>query len=398
MKKLVLFAAFVASALTVGALSAQEQAQAQAQTNALAPAALARTDTNEYQTFAAKMKIYKEGLKQLRSLKDQYQTANAEERDKIVAQFEPLVNKTAEQQKELVPLAVAAYKSIEGQNDELRAFLCSMLQWSVTARENYEVAYSVAKVLFEFPLPPNSEVLYAYAAFAAFCTMNLDDADAWIALAKEHKALSKADPNQKMQLEGYLLNVLPQYHESWKKEQAIREKEAADELPRVVLKTTKGDIVIELFLNEAPNAVNNFLTLIAKGFYTDVPFHRVLPFFMAQGGDPTGTGAGGPGYCIPCECRQENARDHFRGSLSMAHAGPNTGGSQFFLTFVPTNFLNGKHTVFGRIVEGMEVLSDITRIDPEKESEEAPDKILEAKILRGKPGEFKKLPDKSARF
>ncbi|MBQ9874444.1 MAG: peptidylprolyl isomerase [Thermoguttaceae bacterium] len=195
-----------------------------------------------------------------------------------------------------------------------------------------------------------------------------------------------------MQAEAYLTRVLPTYKETWAKEREIREKEASENLPRVSLKTTKGEIVVELFLNEAPNAVNNFLSLVKSGFYTDVPFHRVLPFFMAQGGDPTGTGTGGPGYCIPCECYQPNARDHFRGSLSMAHAGRNTGGSQFFITFVPTYFLNGKHTVFGRVVEGMDVLSDINRIDPEKESELPPDKIIEATILRGEPGEFKKLP------
>ncbi|MDO5308637.1 MAG: peptidylprolyl isomerase [Planctomycetia bacterium] len=175
----------------------------------------------------------------------------------------------------------------------------------------------------------------------------------------------------------------------------MRKAEAeADNLPRVVLKTTKGDITLELFLNEAPIAVNNFLTLVKDGFYTDVPFHRVLPYFMAQGGDPTGTGAGGPGYCIKCECSKPNARKHFRGSLSMAHAGTNTGGSQFFLTFVPTSFLDGRHTVFGRVIDGMDVLSDIQRIDPEKESDAAPDKIIEAKILRGEPGPFEKLPER----
>jgi cyclophilin family peptidyl-prolyl cis-trans isomerase len=116
---------------------------------------------------------------------------------------------------------------------------------------------------------------------------------------------------------------------------------------------------------------------------------------MAQGGDPTGTGTGGPGYSIPCECYEPNARAHFRGSLSMAHAGRNTGGSQFFITFVPTFFLNGRHTVFGRVVEGMDVLSDINRIDPEKESDVAPDKIIEAKILRGAPGKFEKLAERN---
>ena len=131
---------------------------------------------------------------------------------------------------------------------------------------------------------------------------------------------------------------------------------------RVKLSTTRGDIVIELFENEAPQAVANFLTLVKDGFYDGVVFHRVLPGFMAQGGDPTGTGSGGPGYSIKCECYQPNYRRHFRGSLSMAHAGRDTGGSQFFLTFVPTSFLDGKHTVFGRVIEGMDVAAGLKRL------------------------------------
>ena len=352
-----------------------------------------RSDTAEYQAFSGEMVKYKDALKKLRALKESYQGATPEEKDKILEEFTPLVEATQVQQKNLIPLAIKAYDSIEGQNAELRAFLCSMLQWLTTARENYEAAYEVAKCVFKYPLPENGDVLYAYAAFAAFCTMNLDDAKTWTDIAIEKDVLSKADPSDQMHVEYNLRKVLPEYVENWAKEKEIRDKEAADDnLPRVVLHTTKGDIVLELFLNEAPIAVNNFLTLVKDKFYTDVPFHRVLPFFMAQGGDPTGTGTGGPGYCIRCECKQPNARNHFRGSLSMAHAGVNTGGSQFFLTFVPTDFLNGKHTVFGRIVEGMDVLSDIQRIDPEKESEVAPDKIVSAEILRGEPGPFEKLP------
>lgn len=354
-----------------------------------------RSDTKEFAAFSVKMSQYKDNLKKLRALKDEYQMAKAERKDEIIAEFNPLVEETAQQQKALVPLAIDAYRSVDGQNDELRAFLCAMLPWSVGQRENYEVGYEVAKVLFDYPLPPNPGDLYAYAAYAAFCTMNLEDAEKWRDVAKETDSIAAIDPREKMQAQGYLERVLPTYKEAWEKEKQIREKEANDNLPRVLLKTTKGDITFELFLNEAPNAVNNFLTLVKQGFYTNVPFHRVLPYFMAQGGDPTGKGSGGPGYCIPCECYQANARDHFRGSLSMAHAGRDTGGSQFFVTFVPTYFLNGRHTVFGRVVDGMEVLSEINRIDPEKESEVAPDKILEAKILRGEPGEFKKLPERS---
>jgi cyclophilin family peptidyl-prolyl cis-trans isomerase len=96
---------------------------------------------------------------------------------------------------------------------------------------------------------------------------------------------------------------------------------------------------------------------------------------MAQGGDPTGTGGGGPGYRIACECYQPNHRLHFRGSLSMAHAGRDTGGSQFFITFGPTSHLDGKHTVFGRVIKGFDVLANIQRRDPEDPNAPDPDKI-----------------------
>ena len=149
----------------------------------------------------------------------------------------------------------------------------------------------------------------------------------------------------------------------------------------------------ELFENEAPNTVANFISLVEKGFYDGLTFHRVLPGFMAQGGCPNGTGTGGPGYSIPCECYQENHRLHFRGSLSMAHAGRDTGGSQFFLTFRPTKQLDGKHTVFGRVIKGMDVLPQIQRRDPESPNPPTPDKIIEAKVLRKRdhPYEPKKV-------
>ncbi|MBR0226605.1 MAG: peptidylprolyl isomerase [Thermoguttaceae bacterium] len=392
MKKILLLVALACATFIVSNVGAQESV---APVSPAAPSeATNREDTPEYRAFADEMVKYKTALKKLRSLKEAYQTASATEKDQIVAEFTPLVEATTQQQKQIVPLAIKAYRSINGQNVELRAFLCAMLQWSVQDRENYEVAYEIAKAVFEYDLPAeNGDLLYGYAAFAAFCTMNLDDAENWYKVAKEKGVVSKCDPSETMHLQYNLEYVLPKYKDLWNQEQKIREQEAAaDNLPRVLLRTTKGDITLELFKNEAPIAVNNFLSLVKSGFYTDVPFHRVLPFFMAQGGDPTGTGSGGPGYCIKCECYQDNARMHFRGVIAMAHAGINTGGSQFFLDFVPCEFLNKKHTVFGRIIDGMDVLSDIQRIDPEKESDAAPDKILEAKILRGEPEEFEKLP------
>ncbi len=126
--------------------------------------------------------------------------------------------------------------------------------------------------------------------------------------------------------------------------------------------TTKGTIVCELFAKDAPKTVNNFVFLAKDGFYDGVAFHRVIPDFMVQGGDPTGTGSGGPGYKFEDEVRN-NPRKHQPGSLSMANAGPNTNGSQFFITHVATNWLDGKHTVFGQVKTGQDVVDAIKQGD-----------------------------------
>lgn len=126
---------------------------------------------------------------------------------------------------------------------------------------------------------------------------------------------------------------------------------SAEELSKLQwakVSTSKGDIWIKLFPEEAPNTVANFAYLANTGYYNNLNFHRVIPGFMAQGGCPTGTGTGGPDWAIPCETALNTSR-HTRGTLSMAHAGPNTGGSQFFITFVATPHLDGVHTVFGAI-------------------------------------------------
>lgn len=119
--------------------------------------------------------------------------------------------------------------------------------------------------------------------------------------------------------------------------------------------TNKGVFVAEMFEDKAPLTTKNFIELTEKGFYNGVIFHRVIEDFMIQGGDPTGTGMGGPGYQIKDEFGEGLKHDD-EGILSMANAGPNTGGSQFFITLAPTPWLNGHHAIFGRIVEGMEVV------------------------------------------
>jgi peptidyl-prolyl cis-trans isomerase B (cyclophilin B) len=128
------------------------------------------------------------------------------------------------------------------------------------------------------------------------------------------------------------------------------------------ISTSRGDIVCELFAKDAPKAVNNFVFLAGEKFYDGTVFHRVIADFMIQGGDPTGTGRGGPGYRFEDEC-QGNPNKHQVGSLSMANAGPNTNGSQFFITHVVTNWLDGKHTVFGKVLKGQEVVNSVQQGD-----------------------------------
>jgi peptidyl-prolyl cis-trans isomerase B (cyclophilin B) len=128
------------------------------------------------------------------------------------------------------------------------------------------------------------------------------------------------------------------------------------------LETSRGTIVVDLFAQDAPKTVNNFVFLARDGFYDGTAFHRVISDFMIQGGDPTGTGRGGPGYRFEDEIKG-NPNKHKVGSLSMANAGPNTNGSQFFITHVVTDWLNGKHTVFGQVRSGQDVVNAVQQGD-----------------------------------
>jgi peptidyl-prolyl cis-trans isomerase B (cyclophilin B) len=130
----------------------------------------------------------------------------------------------------------------------------------------------------------------------------------------------------------------------------------------VSIETNRGTIELTLYPQHAPKTVNNFVFLAGEGFYDGVKFHRVIADFMIQTGDPTGTGRGGPGYQFGDECKN-NPLKHERGVVSMANAGPSTNGSQFFITHVPTPHLNGKHTVFGKVTKGQDVVDAIEQGD-----------------------------------
>lgn len=135
-------------------------------------------------------------------------------------------------------------------------------------------------------------------------------------------------------------------------------------MSKAIIKTEKGDMTVQFYDTDAPKTVENFLKLAKSGFYDGVTFHRVIPDFVIQGGDPTGTGAGGPGYSIDCELEGEN-QYHDRGVLSMAHAGRNTGGSQFFICHSRNNtaHLDRNHTCFGKVIENVDVVDEIKQGD-----------------------------------
>ncbi len=144
-----------------------------------------------------------------------------------------------------------------------------------------------------------------------------------------------------------------------------------------IIEMEKGSMVAELFAKDVPMTVNNFVFLAREGFYDGSTFHRVIPGFMAQGGDPTGTGMGGAGYKFDDEF---TAHKHDAGVLSMANSGPNTNSAQFFITLAPQHGLDGKHTVFGRLIEGMDVLEKLTPRDPNQNPQFKGDTILRITI------------------
>ncbi len=327
------------------------------------------------QAWEAKLTEWKTLLSRLRDLREQYEVAQDEDLEMIRTQYNELRAQGEKLLPELKTVAKAAFEEAPNEDRQLTRFMLKVAADEI--REGrYEQGLAESEYLLKHDIEDNR--VYDMAGIGAYATNKIELAKEYLDKASAEDVLTKDGTEAYERIEQFDLVKL------WEEEQKIREAEAkADDLPRVKLKTTKGDIVIELFENEAPETVGNFISLVKKGFYDGRLFHRVIHGFMAQTGDPNGDGTGGPGYNIKCECYKDNARNHFAGSLSMAHAGKDTGGSQFYLTFKPTPHLNGRHTVFGRVVEGWDTLAKIQRYDPSGKDPKPPlDKIEEAEVLR----------------
>ena len=324
-----------------------------------------QTDTD----FIQAQEELKKLVGELTALQAEYQQPNAD-KISIESKFNATRDKARKAALKLEQSASAAVLA-NPENAEACAVVRDVLQSAMQA-DDPKKTLTLVKTLDDAG-KANEDILLT-GATAAMITSELDLAEKFLKAAKDAgMSADKIDSLQK---------AIEHERPKVDAEMAVRAKEEkADDLPQVKIKTTKGTIVVELFENEAPNTVANFISLVESHFYDGTPFHRVIPQFMAQGGDPTGTGTSGPGYTIECECELPNARKHFLGSLSMAHAGKDTGGSQFFLTFRPTEHLDGRHTVFGRVIEGFDVLPKITRTEgPQARSTQ--DKIVSAEIIR----------------
>jgi cyclophilin family peptidyl-prolyl cis-trans isomerase len=351
------------------ASSAQAQKEKTAESDAAAP-----------QGYEGLRKRWEDLNARGKKLIDESRTATSERRKEIREEFQELLTEHEQVVRQLTDAALAEFKADPKKHHQAAQLLADFAA-DLVRRDRYDEALALLQPLLENQ--SDAEGLYSTAGVATFSIDDFDAAEKHFDQAKEQGALS-ADASRYSPL-------VTAEKEKWKREQELRAQEAkADDLPRVKLTTTKGDLVIELFENEAPNAVANFVSLVEKGFYNGLTFHRVLPGFMAQGGDPTGDGTGGPGYNIECECDEPDARMHFRGTLSMAHAGEDTGGSQFFLTFRPTPHLDARHTAFGRVIEGLELLPELTRRDPSGFGRlPEPDKIVKAEVIRKRDHEYK---------
>lgn len=343
--------------------------------------ALAASDAEEWAKLTARKT---ELIGKLTELQAAYRKAESQEdRNKIAESFEAA--RIEFQTKVFVAMAELAPKIFAADPKNTEAGEVAL---EVAFQANrYEESIKLATALLA--AGDKSMIVRNMGGISLFATHQFDQAHEWLTRAEQDGVLHP-------QLGARYLDASQEYAKLWAKEQAIRAKEAQAkgdaQLPRVQFNTTKGKIVFELFENEAPNTVANFISLVESKSYDEVKFHRVIPTFMAQGGDPLSKnadprddGSGGPGYVIKCECYRPDARMHFRGSLSMAHAGKDTGGSQFFITHLPTAHLNPNaeeqrgHTVFGRVVEGLDVAAAL----------EVGDTIESATVLRKRNHEYK---------
>lgn len=356
------------------------------------PKAVAKT-SDARATYDAMLSEWKGRIKKLRDLRIEFSTTTDKAKvAEIEATFKKQVAEIELMIPELIHSAEVAYNEAPNADPQLASFLGKYVE-DAFKRDEMENIFRVGDLLISNEADQKN--LYDMTGYAALSLNEFDKAKSYLEKAASLGKISPAGQEA--------LATLETVRKNWEEEAPLRAKQADDmvtkekQLPLVQLQTSKGEIVLELFEEEAPETVGNFISLVESGFYKDQKFHRVLPHFMVQGGCPKGDGSGGPGYNIYCEVDRDKPgyRKHFRGTLAMAKQQPrDTGGSQFYMCLRPTPHLDGIHTVFGRVVKGLDVLSAIERTsseDPEDKDYKPGEltTLVDAKVIRKRDHEYK---------
>ncbi len=347
----------------------------------------------EEETFEKLFQQWRTLLGKLRTKRIQYRASqDDEEKAKIKKEYDAGIAEGLMLRPKVRAAAENLYR-LDPSNVEAGRFIAAQTQKAFD-EDRYGEALTKSKLLAEKKYR-NANV-FRIAGVAALEINQFEDAKKYLPKILEHK-LRLANPlEQRLGMQtpissaADVLKGIEYRKERWEQEQQLRKQDAQANLPRVKLTTTKGEILLELFEDQAPNTVANFINLVESGFYTDKQFHRVIGGFMAQGGRSP-DGLGDPNYTIPCECYRDDARLHFRGSLSLARTQlRDSGCAQFFICYRATLELDRLYTVFGRVLEGMDVATSLNRIDPQNStpSDPPPDRIIKAEVIRKRDHQY----------
>ncbi len=335
-------------------------------------------------SYPESLRVWKAKIANLQEIRDRLAVAQGDE--DVAALRKEYMKAVAAGKPSLQNFTTAAENALTdgGEHKKAAAVFLNERIGGLLDADDFERAFRIGKLLMDNGYD-DWNVLQA-TGIAAAMTNHLQEARKYLQQANQKKPLSSIGRE--------VLAEIPEQEAAWSEERQIRDSEKkADDLPRVRLSTSQGDIVVEMFENESPETVGNFIQLVEKGFYDGLDFHRVIPHRVAQGGCPNGDGTGDPGYSIRCESLDGDYRRHFRGSISMAsRPEPHTGGSQFFFCMAPLSDLDGQYTVFGRIIDGMDVLAKLQRRDGKTEMLLPADRILKATVERKRDHEYRAMP------
>jgi len=342
--------------------------------------------------FEAKRKVWEQTLVEMKRIQIQHNNG-VDKSAKNMDRFYELRDRARGELKELF---MAAERFFLQRRDEFNT--ASLLATVIDYRREssyYEDSFEAAKLLIEVGV--TMPFLEQMAARAAFIDGKFDEV-----MPIYQRYVESNGPEKLENIDKLIVGILDFYPQWWEEElQARAADEAAGDLPRVMLQTTSGPVVIELFEDQAPNTVANFIQLVESGFYDDTEFYQVIDNLLALGGDPTGDGSGTSGRFIADEYDRPDIRRIFRGSLLMAKrpAGPDStefipdsASSQFMITLMPIAPKVMQQTVFGRVIEGMDVVCSFRRVDPAEKKEQQvilpPDRIISAKVLRKRDHDY----------